>query len=133
MSFGHRPSALALLCWRRFPNIGPDGGGFRFDLDRVEISGAGLIEQRVLWGNSVEGAAREILRTAETEADQGDRNATADAELIRQWKPWERATGPRTAEGKARVAQNGYKGGTRMTLRALARLLRKGGVAIPKY
>lgn len=35
------------------------------------------------------------------------------SELIRTWRPWERSTGPRTAEGKARVAQNGtgYRGG----------------------
>jgi len=47
------------------------------------------------------------------------------AELIRNWKPWERSTGPRTAEGKALVAQNGYKGGSRPMLRALSRLLRQ--------
>ena len=55
------------------------------------------------------------------------------AELIKRWKPWEQSTGPRTAEGKARTARNGYSGGMRMTLRAFARLLRKGGVEIPKY
>ncbi|RYF61677.1 MAG: hypothetical protein EOO27_00960 [Comamonadaceae bacterium] len=33
------------------------------------------------------------------------------AELIRNWRPWEQTTGPKTAEGKARVARNGYKGG----------------------
>lgn len=30
------------------------------------------------------------------------------AELIRQWRPWEKSTGPRTEEGKARSAQNSY-------------------------
>jgi hypothetical protein len=30
--------------------------------------------------------------------------------LIRQFRPWERATGPRTAEGKARAAKNGSRG-----------------------
>jgi putative DNA primase/helicase len=64
-------------------NIGPDGGGFRFDLDRTEIPGKpGVIGQRVLWGDPVEGAAREILGTAEAESDQGERNATADAEAF---------------------------------------------------
>jgi hypothetical protein len=47
------------------------------------------------------------------------------AEQIRRWKPWEWSTGPKTSEGKARVAQNRYKGATRETLRLLARLLRK--------
>ena len=30
---------------------------------------------------------------------------------IRRWRPWEHSTGPRTTEGKARSAQNAYKGG----------------------
>ncbi len=34
------------------------------------------------------------------------------AELIRQWRPWEKATGPRTQEGKATVARNAYRGGS---------------------
>ena len=33
------------------------------------------------------------------------------AELIRNWKPWQKSTGPRTDEGKARTARNGFKGG----------------------
>lgn len=45
------------------------------------------------------------------------------AALIRNWKPWERSTGPRTAQGKARTARNGFKGGHRVMLRALAREL----------
>ncbi len=47
------------------------------------------------------------------------------SELIRLWKPWDRSTGPRTLEGKARVSRNAYKGGTRALLRELARLLRR--------
>jgi hypothetical protein len=46
------------------------------------------------------------------------------AALIQGWKPWERSTGPKTTEGKTRVARNAYKGGIRVELRALARLLR---------
>jgi hypothetical protein len=46
------------------------------------------------------------------------------AKLIHRWKPWERSTGPRTAESKALVAQNGYKGGERPLMRALARVLK---------
>jgi len=29
---------------------------------------------------------------------------------IHRWKPWQSSTGPRTAEGKDRVAQNANKG-----------------------
>ena len=43
------------------------------------------------------------------------------AELIRTWKPWEQATGPRTDEGKARTARNGFKGGHWCELRELTK------------
>ena len=46
------------------------------------------------------------------------------AVLIRHWKPWERSTGPRTPEGKAKVSRNADKGDTRGMLRAIGRLLR---------
>ena len=32
------------------------------------------------------------------------------AEKIRAWRPWERSTGPRTAEGKVISSRNGDKG-----------------------
>lgn len=43
------------------------------------------------------------------------------AELIRNWKPWQQSTGPRSAEGKAEAAQNAFKGGTWRELRDLSR------------
>ena len=45
------------------------------------------------------------------------------AERIRTWSPWERSTGPRTADGKATASRNAWKGGIRELLRELARLL----------
>ena len=47
------------------------------------------------------------------------------AELIKTWQPWRHSTGPRTPEGKARTARNGWKGGNREVLRQLAKLLRR--------
>ena len=47
------------------------------------------------------------------------------AELIRKWKPWGKSTGPKTAEGKARVSHNADKGGTREMLREIGHLLQK--------
>jgi len=47
------------------------------------------------------------------------------AELIRNWRPWERSTGPKTAAGKARASRNTDKGRTRPLLRELARALRR--------
>lgn len=47
------------------------------------------------------------------------------AAAIRKWRPWERSTGPRTVEGKAKVSRNAWRGGTRALLRRLAGLLRR--------
>ena len=47
------------------------------------------------------------------------------AELIRQWKPWEKSTGPKTDEGKATVANNAWKGGVRPMMRQLSNALRE--------
>jgi hypothetical protein len=46
------------------------------------------------------------------------------AQLIQKWKPWERATGPRSEAGKAKVSQNSYKGGVRRAMRTLASSLK---------
>ena len=40
------------------------------------------------------------------------------AELIKRWRPWEKSTGPKSKKGKAIVAQNGFRGSPRSTLRA---------------
>lgn len=45
------------------------------------------------------------------------------AELIRLWKPWEKSTGPRTSDGKAKAARNAWKGGKWRELRELRRML----------
>jgi hypothetical protein len=45
------------------------------------------------------------------------------AEQIRIWKPWERATGPRTVDGKAIASRNAYKGGHWLLLRELSRIV----------
>lgn len=47
------------------------------------------------------------------------------AALIRTWRPWEQSTGPRTAEGKARTARNGDKGGRWRIEREMLRELRR--------
>jgi hypothetical protein len=52
---------------------------------------------------------------------------------IRQWRPWEYSTGPKSEEGKARVSRNGYKGGTRVKLRELALLLRLQAESLKRH
>lgn len=52
------------------------------------------------------------------------------AALIHRWKPWKRATGPKTPEGRARVSQNAFKGGWRGKMRDLRRSLREQDQAL---
>lgn len=47
------------------------------------------------------------------------------AEMIRQWRPWEKSTGPRTESGKQASARRGYKGEVRAMLRELRQALRE--------
>jgi hypothetical protein len=43
--------------------------------------------------------------------------------MIHRWRPWERATGPRSPSGKARSAMNRWGGARRERARQLAREL----------
>ena len=47
------------------------------------------------------------------------------AELIKQWQPWQHSTGARTAEGKARASRNAFKGGFRQQMKELRQLLQE--------
>ncbi len=44
-------------------------------------------------------------------------------EAIQRWKPWNRSTGPKSPEGKARVARNAWTGGYAVMLRQLGKEL----------
>lgn len=48
----------------------------------------------------------------------------AQRAAVTRWRPWERSTGPRTAEGKAVASRNADRGGKRAKLRAAVRELR---------
>ena len=48
------------------------------------------------------------------------------AELIRTWQPWVKSTGPRSLEGKERVAANAWRGGHRAQLRELSKMVNAG-------
>ena len=47
------------------------------------------------------------------------------AEAIRRWSPWKSSTGPKSANGKALVARNGWKGGEWRKLREAFKALNK--------
>jgi len=55
------------------------------------------------------------------------------AELIRQWRPWEQSMGPKTEAGKRVVSRNAYKGGTWMLIRGLSRALREQNRQLAGY
>ena len=57
-------------------NIGPDGGGFAYAIDQVELDAhPGIQASRIAWGQAVEGTARELL----AEPDDADDDAPGDA------------------------------------------------------
>jgi len=62
-------------------NVGPDGGGFRYELRQDELDGEhrGIIASRVEWGPSIDGTAREILANAEAEACPSERSERVEA------------------------------------------------------
>lgn len=59
-------------------NLGPDDGGFVYDFDVTEPL-PGIEATRVLWGNALEGSARELLASAETETDPEERSELDEA------------------------------------------------------
>lgn len=44
-------------------------------------------------------------------------------ELIHRWKPWEKSTGAKTQEGKAKSAKNASKGDTSLEIRKIFKVL----------
>lgn len=70
---------VRLLC-RAKSNIGPDEGGFKYDLHQAELkTHPGICASSVLWGEAVEGAARDLLATADATGDDGEGGTLADA------------------------------------------------------
>jgi putative DNA primase/helicase len=70
---------VRLFC-RAKSNIGPDDGGFEYDLHQAELkTSPGIFASSVLWGDAVEGAARELLATADAAGDDGEGGTLADA------------------------------------------------------
>jgi hypothetical protein len=65
-----QPERRVLL--RAKSNIGPDGGGFVYDLGQGELPGYDGIEvSSVLWGEAIHGTARELLAEAEQVEEPG--------------------------------------------------------------
>lgn len=86
-------------------NIGPDDGGFAYSLVRVDVA-PDVEGQCVLWGEVLEGSAREVLAEAEAETDGGDHEDAVEllrTELVGTgWVPAAVATAPLLAAGFSR-------------------------------
>ena len=68
------------LFLRAKSNIGPDDGGFEYDLQQGELTQyPGIFASSVLWGDAVAGAARELLADADTTTADCDGGTMADA------------------------------------------------------
>jgi putative DNA primase/helicase len=52
-------------------NIGPDDGGFEYQIEQSEPL-PGIRASQILWGNSVQGTARELLAEPEVDKDSAD-------------------------------------------------------------
>jgi putative DNA primase/helicase len=67
-----------VLC-RSKSNIGPDHGGFTYDLRQGELDAwPGVFSSAVLWGAAVQGEARDLIATAD-EVDTGEGGGINDA------------------------------------------------------
>lgn len=70
----------ARLFLRAKSNIGPDDGGFEYDLQQGELTQhPGIFASSVVWGEAVAGAARELLANADATSDDGNGGTMADA------------------------------------------------------
>lgn len=84
-----------LFC-RSKSNVGPDSGGFRYDLQQVELDAhPGVFASRLLWGKAEHGSARELLNRAEAlpSGQDGDEEEPEIDVWLREFL----AYGPKTA------------------------------------
>ncbi len=64
-------------------NIGPDSGGFDYDIDQIELDAyPGILASRITWGAAVEGSARELLAAADDDAPEDDDEPEHDVDAF---------------------------------------------------
>lgn len=79
---GDRPARSVLL--RAKCNIGPDGGGFVYELRQQPLPDFPNVEaSRVIWGEAIDGTAREVLADAEAQGEEVEERRDA-ASWLRQ-------------------------------------------------
>lgn len=86
-----------MMLARAKSNIGPDGGGFGYTFEQVDLPKyPGLTASRIVWGEAIEGTARDLL--ADPVDDYGDDAADFLRDLL--------ADGPKPAKEVYRDADN---------------------------
>ena len=112
-----QPERRVLL--RAKSNIGPDGGGFVYDLRQGELPGyPGIEASSVLWSDAIHGTARELL----AEAEQVDIEGSEARDAV-NWLRELLASGPVQVKDVKRHGENdGF------AWRSLQRAMRKAGV-----
>ena len=79
---GEDGKAGRIFC-RAKSNIGVDDGGFRYDLRQEELATfPGVVASSVVWGEAVEGAARELLAVADDAGEGGEGVTLADVKRV---------------------------------------------------
>lgn len=75
--------APSRVLMRAKSNIGPDGGGFEYELRQHDLEAhPGIEASRVEWGAAIEGTAREILGEAESAGQRDDGGAVTNAAIF---------------------------------------------------
>jgi putative DNA primase/helicase len=111
-------------------NIGLDHGGFEYDLNQKEIDGyKGIFGSYSVWGERVEGSARELLAETETQYD-GDETERAENFLLEELR-----NGPRLQKDMVREYKAG--GFSEITIKRAKKALgiksKKPGMQAPWY
>ncbi|WP_080726857.1 AAA family ATPase [Ralstonia solanacearum] len=75
---GKDEAAERRILARAKSNISPDDGGVSYSIEQVE-AGTGITASRIVWGDLIEGTAREILGAVEQEDDQEERTERDEA------------------------------------------------------
>lgn len=64
-------------------NIGPDSGGFKYQLKHIQIEGSEDLEaSTIAWGEPIQGSARDLLAITETEFEDGSALSEAKGFLL---------------------------------------------------
>lgn len=74
-------------------NLGPDGGGFKYDIEQVTLkSHPDISASRIVWGDFIEGSAKELIKAAEAENVKPNHEGS-----VEWWLSQYLANGPRLA------------------------------------